>query len=149
MITKRTLKTITWTSPELSRCLVFFYAMEKQSYYMVIPAEVWESELTAKAMILYGHISVLANNKKYCWATNDYFVKAMKTSEATICRCLNELEDLGFIFRQLIYVPGTKQVQERRIYLNLRTGRKIDTRPGLKIETRPGRKNEKDNSTRI
>ena len=123
--------------------------MEKQSYYMVIPAEVWESNLTAKAMILYGHISVLANNRKYCWANNQYFTKAMKISEATVCRCLNELETEGFIIRDLIYVPGTKQVQERRIYLNVKAGRKIETRSGRKIETRPGRKNEKDNSTSI
>lgn len=40
--------------------------MSEQSYYMNIPAEVWDSELTAKAMILYGHISVLSNKKKYC-----------------------------------------------------------------------------------
>ena len=122
---------------------------EKQSYYMVIPAEVWESNLTAKAMILYGHISVLANNRKYCWANNQYFTKAMKISEATVCRCLNELETEGFIIRDLIYVPGSKQVQERRIYLNVKAGRKIETRPGRKIETRPGRKNEKDNSTSV
>jgi hypothetical protein len=56
---------------------------EKQSYYMVIPAEVWESNLTAKAMILYGHISVLASKEKYCWANNQYFIKTMKISEAT------------------------------------------------------------------
>jgi len=27
--------------------------MNEQSYYMNIPAEVWDSEITAKAMILY------------------------------------------------------------------------------------------------
>lgn len=128
---------------------LFFMQMEKQSYYMVIPAEVWESTLTAKAMILYGHISVLANNKKYCWASNDYFVKAMKISEATVKRCLNELEEQKFIIRDLIYFPNSKQVQERRIYLNIRSGFKIGSRPGLKNELRPGLKNDLDNSTRI
>jgi hypothetical protein len=123
--------------------------MEKQSYYMVIPAEVWESNLTAKAMILYGHISVLANNKKYCWATNDYFAKVMKISEATVKRCLLELEEQNFIFRDLIYFPNSKQVQERRIYLNVRAGFKKGLRPGLKNELRPGLKNDLDNSTRI
>jgi hypothetical protein len=123
--------------------------MEKQSYYMVIPAEVWESNLTAKAMILYGHISVLANNRKYCWANNQYFIKAMKISEATVCRCLHELEVEGFIIRDLIYVPGTKQVQERRIYLNVKTGHKIESRPGRKNEYRPGLKDDKDNSTSV
>ena len=122
---------------------------EKQSYYMVIPAEVWESNLTAKAMILYGHISVLANKEKYCWANNQYFTKAMKISEATVCRCLHELEVEGFILRDLIYVPGTKQVKERRIYLNVKTGHRIDSRPGRKNESRPGLKDDKDNSTSV
>jgi hypothetical protein len=115
--------------------------MEKQSYYMVIPAEVWESNLTAKAMILYGHISVLANNKKYCWANNQYFTKAMKMPERTLLRCLNELEENGFIVRDLIYVPGTKQVKERRIYINVRAGHKNDYRPGDKNGYRTGVKN--------
>jgi hypothetical protein len=123
--------------------------MEKQSYYMVIPAEVWESNLTAKAMILYGHISVLANNKKYCWASNDYFVKAMKMPQRTLLRCFTELEESGFIFRQLIYVPGTTQVQERRIYLNVKAGAKYSTRPGVKNGYRPGVTDGKDNSTSI
>ena len=122
---------------------------EKQSYYMVIPAEVWESNLTAKAMILYGHISVLANNRKYCWANNQYFTKAMKISEATVKRCLHELEVEGFIIRDLIYVSGTKQVQERRIYLNVKAGLKIGSRPGRKNELRPGLKDDLDNSTSV
>lgn len=123
--------------------------MEKQSYYMVIPAEVWESKLTAKAMILYGHISVLANNKKYCWAENSYFSKVMKISESTVKRCLTELEEEKFIIRDLIYASGTKQVRERRIYLNVRSGFKNVPRPGYKNELRPGVKNDLDNSTRI
>jgi hypothetical protein len=123
--------------------------MDKPSYYMVIPAEVWEAPITAKAMILFGHISVLANKEKFCWANNLYFTKVMNISESTVCRCLNELEEQDFIYRELIYFPGTKQVKERRIFINVRTGYKFDNRSGRKNEARSGRKNEKDNKTSI
>lgn len=88
-----------------------------QSYYMVLPSEIWDAEITARAMILYGHITVLANKKKYCYANNAYFEKTMKSSNSSIARAMKELEDKGFIRREIIYKENSKEIEERKIFL--------------------------------
>jgi len=120
--------------------------MGEQSYYMNIPAEVWDSEITAKAMILYGHISVLSNKKKYCYATNGYFEKVMKCSTSTVTRCLKELEAIGIITRQNIYKEGTKHIEMRKLYLNIGIV-KNDHRPVVKNDHRPVVTDDQVNST--
>lgn len=95
------------------------YTKERPGYYMNIPAEVWDSEISAKAMILYGHISVLVNKKKYCFAGNKYFEDVMKCSAMTINRCLIELEENKFITRKLIFKENSKEVEVRKIYINV------------------------------
>ena len=122
--------------------------MEKhQSYYMVIPSEVWDAEITARAMILYGHISVLANKKKYCYASNTYFEKIMKSSSSSIQRAMKELEDKNFIVRELFYKEDSKEVEERKIFLNLGivTG---DYSPIVTDEPGPIVTGDQDNKTR-
>ena len=120
--------------------------MNEQSYYMNIPAEVWDSNITAKAMILYGHISVLSNKKKYCYATNGYFEKVMKCSTSTITRCLKELEDIGIITRQNIYTEGTRNIEMRKIFLNIGII-KNEHSPIVKNEHSPIITDDQDNST--
>lgn len=120
--------------------------MSEQSYYMNIPSEVWDSEITAKAMILYGHISVLSNKKKYCYATNGYFEKVMKCSTSTITRCLKELEGIGIVSRQNIYKEGTKHIEMRKIFLNIGIV-KNEHRPVVKNDHRPVVTGDQDNST--
>ena len=120
--------------------------MSEQSYYMNIPAEVWDSEITAKAMILYGHVSVLANKKKYCYATNGYFEKVMKCSTSTITRCLKELEGIGIVTRQNIYKEGTKHIEMRKIFLNIGIV-KNEHRPVVINDHRPIVTGDQDNTT--
>ncbi len=116
--------------------------MEKeQSYFMVIPASVWDSELSAKAMILYGHITVLANKKGFCFASNDYFAKQMKCNVRTIQRCFVELESNLFITRELCYKENSKEVDMRKIYLTLANVKKV-TRPNAKNVTKAIDKND-------
>lgn len=77
---------------------------EKQpSYYMVIPASVWNDDgLTANAKLLYGHISTLTQKSGECWASNDYFCKVMDIEERSIQRLLDILLDRKHILRSLI-----------------------------------------------
>ena len=102
-----------------------------QSYWFVIPSEVWDAEITARAMILYGHISVLANKNKYCYASNAYFEKVMKSSSSSIGRSMKELEEAGLISREMVYKEGSKSIDERKIYLNIGIV-KTDDRPIVK-----------------
>lgn len=72
--------------------------MEQPNYYAVIPANVrYDSELTPNAKLLYGEITSLCDREGYCWATNNYFSKLYKTSDKTITRNLNLLEQKGYI----------------------------------------------------
>jgi len=72
--------------------------MEHPNYYSIIPANVrYDSELTPNAKLLYGEITSLCDREGYCWATNNYFSKLYKTSDKTITRNLNLLEQKGYI----------------------------------------------------
>lgn len=72
--------------------------MEQPNYYAIIPANVrYDSELTPNAKLLYGEITSLCDREGYCWATNNYFSKLYKTSDKTITRNLNLLEQKGYI----------------------------------------------------
>lgn len=84
---------------------------------MVIPASVWESDLSDKTILLYGHIATLANKNGYAYASDSYFEKALKTSKRTIQYKLKELDDAGVIKRTVIYNEDKKTIKERRIYL--------------------------------
>ena len=127
------------------------------SYYMVIPAKVWNTKINPQAILLYGHISVLSTKEGFCWSTNSYFEKALGVSEATISRCLATLETIGVIRRELIYAPGTKHVQERKIYLvdqpvlSQETIANItdDTRPVITGDYSPVITGDQDNSTSL
>jgi hypothetical protein len=118
-----------------------------QSYYMVIPSEIWDAKITARAMILYGHITVLSNKKKYCYANNSYFEKIMKSSNSSIARAMKELEDNKFIRREIIYREGSKEIEERKIFLT--TGIVTDdNRPVVTDDNRPVVTDDPDNITR-
>jgi ribosomal protein L17 len=118
----------------------------KESYYMNIPAPVWDSGMNAKAILMYGHVTVLANKKGYCYASNAYFEKVLNVSDTTVGRYLNQLESKGFISRKLIYKEESKEVAERRIYMN--TGMHTSEHgPMFKNEAGPMFKNEQVNTT--
>ena len=91
----------------------------KESYYMNIPANVWDTDLSAKAILCYGHVTVLANKNGFCYANNKYFERVLKVSTSTLSRYLNELESLGLIRREVTYKPDSKEVHQRRIYMNI------------------------------
>jgi hypothetical protein len=121
---------------------------QQQSYYMVIPAPVWNAEITAKAMILYGHVSVLAKKEGYCFANNKYFEKVMKMSSSTVQRCFVELESSGLIRRELIYKEGSKEVDTRKIYIFEHSSIiKPDHRPIITEDNRSVVSDDQDNST--
>ena len=90
----------------------------KESYYMNIPATVWDTKLSSKAILMYGHITVLANKQGFCYANNKYFERVLTISTSSLTRYMNQLEDMGLIRRELIYKEGTKEVIQRKIYMN-------------------------------
>lgn len=91
---------------------------EKKSYYAIIPANVrYDADLTPNAKLLYGEITALCNEKGYCWATNDYFAKLYNVSKVSISNWISSLVKKGYIYSEIIYKEGSKEILNR--YLKL------------------------------
>jgi len=92
---------------------------ENPSYYSILTADVrYCKELSPQEKLLFSEITALTNFKGYCWATNNYFAELYGLSKDRISRQISNLAKHGFIDVQMIYVEGTKQIKERRIYLS-------------------------------
>ena len=119
---------------------------------MNIPATVWDTDLNPKAILCYGHITVLANKGGFCYANNRYFEEKLGVSTASVKRYLNELESLKVIKRHLIY-KDNNTVEQRRIYLSSASitdePASITHEPGAMVihEPGPGFTHEQDNTT--
>ena len=82
------------------------------SYYSVIPATVrYDERLTASEKLLYGEITALTNKDGYCYATNGYFARLYKCTEATVSVHVSNLQKCGYI------TVVIEDSYKRRIYL--------------------------------
>lgn len=89
-----------------------------KSYYAIIPANVrYDEDLTPNAKLLYGEITALCNEKGYCWASNLYFAELYKVSKTSISKWISQLTSKGYISSKIIYVEGTRIIEERRLYI--------------------------------
>ena len=92
---------------------------EKASYYAVIPSHVrYCDDLLAQEKLLYGEITALTNTYGYCFASNTHFAELYGVSKRTISRQISKLEQFNFIKIEIIRDSDTKEILERRIYLN-------------------------------
>ncbi|BDP87290.1 helix-turn-helix domain-containing protein [Enterococcus faecium] len=90
--------------------------MDHRSYYAIIPANVrYDDSLIPSAKLLYGEITALCNEKGYCWASNEYFANQYKVSKPTIQNWLKSLEEKGYIYREVKYKEGSKEIEARYI----------------------------------
>ena len=116
--------------------------VQHRGYYAVVPANVrYDEDLSPNAKLLYGEITALSNERGYCWAGNNYFSELYKKDKSTIARWIKQLEDKGYIVRQVVYKPNSKEVEAR--YMQICEG---GTR---KNATTPIRKNAIDNTTEL
>ena len=120
--------------------------MSEPNYYMIIPAPVWnDKRLSEKDIILFGHISTLTKKDGFCYASNRYFERVMNCSVSTVKRMLKSLEDCGYITREVHYHEGSKEIENRYIYVNL--GRSTgEPTPIVTGEPTPSVTSEPDNS---
>lgn len=134
--------------------------MEKPNFYGIMPADVrYDKNLKPMEKILYTEITALANTKGYCYATNSYFANLYEVHKNTVGSWISNLEKQGYIKTVLIYKNGTKEILERRIYINQKSvdpvNEKIDTPINEKVDTYQQKDcdpiNEKveDNNTRL
>ena len=130
--------------------------METPNYYAIIPACVrYDKELKANEKLLYGEITALANCNGYCYASNSYFAELYSTSKLSITRWISNLNKKGYIRVEMIYEEGTKNIKERRLYINDLSSKmnipifKNDDTPIIKNDDTPIIKNDEDNNTSI
>tara|TARA_R100001480_G_scaffold89833_6_gene96626 strand:- start:947 stop:1849 length:903 start_codon:yes stop_codon:yes gene_type:complete len=91
----------------------------KKNYYAVIPAPVrYSKKLKANEKLMYGEITALTNDKGFCFASNEYFAMLYGVSKTSVSKWISNLENNKFIRIKMIYLQGTKQIKERRIYIN-------------------------------
>ncbi len=91
-----------------------------RSYYTVIPADVrYDSSLSANAKLLYGEISALIGEDKYCFASNAYLAEPYGITERTVSDSISKLRDAGYIKLVFDRDPKTGEIKRRRIYLCL------------------------------
>lgn len=108
----------------------------KKSYYAIIPANVrYDKELTPNAKLLYGEITALCNEKGYCWAGDRYFCDLYQVNRTTVQRWFSSLEKQGYIYREVKYREGTREIEYRYTYLCDKGTRKNETTPIRKNET--------------
>ena len=89
------------------------------AYDAVIPARVrYDPELPDKAKLLYGEIRALASREGFCWASTAYFSRLYGVSDECISGHLRTLEKQGHIIRECLRDEDTKQVLERRIWVD-------------------------------
>lgn len=88
----------------------------KKGYYAIIPANVrYDENLTDGAKLLYGEITALTNEKGYCWASNSYFAELYGVSKVTISNWIRQLKKGGYIYSEIKYKEGTKEIDKRYI----------------------------------
>lgn len=92
--------------------------MEKPNYYAIIPATVrYDKDLRANEKLLYGEITALCGASGYCWGSNRYFADLYGVTIRIITKWISHLEEKGYVSTKVIFKEGTKEVQERRIYI--------------------------------
>lgn len=88
-------------------------------YDAVIPARVlYDQELPDKAKLLYGVVRNLAHRDGYCWAWDKTLAAYFGVSESCVSENLRRLEARRHILREVIRDEETKQVLERRIWID-------------------------------
>lgn len=89
---------------------------EQKAYDANIIAPVlYHETLSNTSKLLYGMIRNLTKQKGYAFAHNTKLAKDLHCSESTVRKCMKELEDAGFIRRDLTYTDQDQSI--RKIYL--------------------------------
>lgn len=92
---------------------------ENPGYYSIMPASVrYDNSLNGNEKLMYGEITALANKNGRAWASNNYFAELYGVHKRTVSRWISNLVKQGYIRVKLEYIPGTKQVSKRYLYIN-------------------------------
>ena len=124
-------------------------AAAKPAFWAVLPAAVrYDEELPPNAKLLYAEISALTDQRGYCYASNEYFMRLYNLGERTIRRLLSGLQRSGYI----AIADGDGGKDRRKIYAGINplaaNPAKNGREPGQNFPGNPaknGPHNKKDN----
>jgi hypothetical protein len=120
---------------------------EKPAYYAIVPAGVrYDKNICPNAKLLYCEITALSNKEGFCWASNQYFTDLYEVNERTVQNWLSALKEAGYISIELEFLPGSKQVSGRKIFLSDAAPsiqRRPDAPPGKKTFSPPPNTDDK------
>lgn len=107
---------------------------QNPNIFAIIPARVrYDKALKPNAKLLYGEIQALTQAEGYCWASNAYLAELYDLTPANVGRLIAQLEQRGYITREIIRDEETNAVTGRKIWINLDMGG-LCTPPGKNAE---------------
>lgn len=87
------------------------------NYWANVPLYiVCDNSIPPNAIRLYCVIASLSNASGYCWASNNYLAETFNVSKTAISLWIKYLKDAGYIFVELEYKNGSKEVEMRKIW---------------------------------
>lgn len=78
------------------------YLLQEHRYSME-QAVMKDKRIRNGGKLLFSRIMDLSSAIGYCWASNEYFAGYFNVEKRTIIRCLNGLENYGYIQRQVLH----------------------------------------------
>lgn len=106
--------------------------------FYVIPSDIYEDDLlSAEEILLYGLISNMATRTGYCYASNAWLAQKRKVDERTVKRWLSNLEEKGYIQRDLRYENSSSV---RKIFITHSKGAVHQMSPPQDIRMQGGTK---------
>ena len=89
------------------------------NYFAILPSAVrYNAKLTSRSILLYAVLTSLAASDGEAYASNDYLMRTLGTSERTVNRLLAELVQEKYITIRYEYQYGTKEIARRLIRIN-------------------------------
>jgi DNA-binding Lrp family transcriptional regulator len=81
----------------------------------IIAPVLYHETLSNTSKLLYGIIRNLTRKHGYAFAHNSKLAKDLRCSESTIQKCIKELEDEGFIKRDLTYTDKDQSIRKIKL----------------------------------
>lgn len=92
--------------------------MEQTGWILIPPYILEREDLSKTDKLLFGRILGLANQRGYCFATNEYLGKTLFVSPITVSHSISVLVEKGFLIRKLIRSKENPfMVTERQLFI--------------------------------
>ena len=111
---------------------------EKPNYFAILPACVRYAKIPAIAKILFAEITALSNKNGFCNASNSYFSELYETTNRTISKNFQILENKGFI---KLEIERSQAGTFRKIWPIIGPETRLKTSPHMKKTSTPHEKN--------